>query len=217
LSTNRRKGIAAMEIVEFEHPVARDFVTRLRRKDTTPAVFRDYAKKLAYLLAVQATRDLATIPDEIDTPLERTLGEIIASPPVIVPILRAGLGLLGAFQDMLPNSPVAFIGISRDESTALPIWHYSSVPDVAGKKTIVLDPMLATGGTAAAVIDYLFLKKASEVILVSVVAAPEGIAKLREFENLTVITVCVDRELDSKWFIRPGLGDFGDRLYSDGI
>ena len=206
-----------MEMIEFEHPVARDFVTRLRRKDAPPVRFRAYANRLAYLLAVEATRDLRTIPAQVETPLETTLGEVLIDPPVIVPVLRAGLGILEAFQDLLPDSPVAFIGMSRDESTAEPVWHYSSIPNVAGKKVIVLDPMLATGGTASAVLEYLFEKKASEVILVSVVAAPEGIAKLSIFENLTVITVCVDRELDANWFIRPGLGDFGDRLYSNGI
>ncbi len=206
-----------MEMIEFEHPVARDFVTRLRRKDAPPVRFRAYANRLAYLLAVEATRDLRTIPAQVETPLETTLGEVLIDPPVIVPVLRAGLGILEPFQDLLPDSPVAFIGMSRNETTAEPVWHYSSIPNVAGKKVIVLDPMLATGGTASVVIEYLFDKNAAEVILVSVVAAPEGIAKLSVFENLTVITVCVDRELDSNWFIRPGLGDFGDRLYSKGI
>ncbi len=206
-----------MEMIEFEHPIARDFVTRLRRKDAPPVRFRAYANRLAYLLAVEATRDLCTVPAQVETPLETTLGEVVTDPPIIVPILRAGLGILGAFQDLLPDSQVAFIGMTRDETTAEPVWHYSSLPNVAGKKVIVLDPMLATGGTASAVLKYLFEKKASDVILVSVVAAPEGIAKLGEFDNLTVITVCVDRELDSNWYIRPGLGDFGDRLYSDGI
>lgn len=205
-----------MEIIEFEHPVARDFVTRLRRNDAPPARFRAYSHRLGYLLAVEATRDLKTVPARVVTPLETTLGEILVDPPVIVPILRAGLGILDAFQDLLPDSPVAFIGITRNEKTAEPDWHYSSIPNVAGKKVIILDPMLATGGTAMAVIRYLFEKRASEVILVSVVAAPEGIAKLQEFENLTIVTVCVDRELDSNWFIRPGLGDYGDRLFSDG-
>jgi uracil phosphoribosyltransferase len=204
-----------MEIIEFEHPVARDFVTRLRRHDAPPSRFRAYSARLAYLLAVEATRDLKTVPAQVTTPLETTLGEVLVDPPVIVPILRAGLGILGAFQDLLPDSPVAFIGMSRNENTGEPSWHYSSIPNVAGRKVLVLDPMLATGGTAGAVIEYLFSKRASEVILVSVVAAPEGIAKLQEFENLTIITVCVDRELDSNWFIRPGLGDYGDRLFAD--
>ncbi|PIE52366.1 uracil phosphoribosyltransferase [Candidatus Fermentibacteria bacterium] len=205
-----------MEIIEFEHPVARDFVTRLRRKDASPAGFRAYSNRLGYLLAVEATRDLTTVPAQVSTPLEETLGEVVENPPVIIPVLRAGLGILDAFQNLLPDSPVAFIGINRDESTAEPVWHYTSIPNVAGRKVIVLDPMLATGGTARSVVEYLFDKRASEVILVSVVAAPEGIARLKDFDNLTVITVCVDRELDASWYIRPGLGDYGDRLFSGG-
>lgn len=206
-----------MEMIEFEHPIARDFVTRLRRKNLPPVKFRAYSKRLAYLLAVEATRDLITMPAQVTTPLEDTLGEVLVDPPVIVPILRAGLGMLDAFQDLLPDSSVAFIGMKRDEVTAKPVKHYSSIPNVTGKKVIILDPMLATGGTAASVIENLFQRKASEIILVSVVAAPEGVARLKSFDNLTVITVCVDRELDSNWYIRPGLGDYGDRLFSDGI
>ena len=202
-----------MELIEFEHPVARDFVTRLRRKDAPPVRFRAYSNRLAYLLAVEATRNLRTIPAEVVTPLETTLGEVLVNPPVIVPVLRAGLGILDAFQDLLPDSPVAFIGISRDESTAEPKWHYSSIPNVSGRDVLLLDPMLATGGTAASVIDHLFSRNAAGVTLISVVAAPEGIARLSRFDNLTIITVCVDRELDSNWFIRPGLGDYGDRLF----
>ena len=206
-----------MEMIEFEHPIARDFVTRLRRKNLPPVKFRAYSKRLAYLLAVEATRDLITVPAKVTTPLEDTLGEVLIDPPVIVPILRAGLGMLDAFQDLLPDSSVAFIGMKRDETTAKAVKHYSSIPNVSGKRVIILDPMLATGGTAASVIESLFKKKASEIILVCVVAAPEGVARLKSFDNLRVITVCVDRELDSNWYIRPGLGDFGDRLFSDGI
>lgn len=206
-----------MEMIEFEHPVARDFVTRLRRNDLSPQLFRAYSTRLGYLLAVEATRDLQTEPVEVCTPLEKTYGEIISSPPVIVPVLRAGLGLLGPFQDILPDSPVAFAGVTRDEKTARPDWQYRAFPNVSGRKIILLDPMLATGGTAESVVEYLFENKASEVILVSVVAAPEGVARLRRFDDLTVIAVCVDRELDSSWFIRPGLGDYGDRLFSEGF
>ena len=165
------------------------------------------------MLAVEATRNLGTMPLQVETPMETTLGEICAEVPVLMPVLRAGLGILPPFRELLPDSPVAFVGIRRDESTAEPEWLYDSIPDLSGRHVIVLDPMLATAGTASAVIEHLNERGASEITLVSVVAAPEGIHRLGGYDNLTVITVSVDRELDERWFILPGLGDFGDRLF----
>ncbi len=202
-----------METIEFEHPVARSILTRLRDRDTGSDEFRRLAHRLGFMLAVEATRNLCTVPLPVETPMEPTLGEKTAEDPVLMPVLRAGLGILAPFQELLPDSPVAFVGLRRDESTGEAEWLYDSVPDLSGRHVIILDPMLATAGTARAVIDYVIKMGAEDITLVSVVAAPEGIYRLGEYENLTVITVSVDRELDDSWFILPGLGDFGDRLF----
>mgnify|MGYP001091484183 CR=1 FL=1 len=206
-----------MEIIEFEHPVARGILTRLRDRDTTPAEFRMLCRRLALMLGVEATRDLPTEPVSVETPLETTLGERLFEQPVIVPIIRAGMGMLEAFQIYLPGAPVGFVALRRDEETAEPIWFYRSLPDVRDRRVFILDPMLATGGTAEEVVADLFDRGADSAWLVCAVAAPEGISRLAHFDDLTIVTVSVDRELDEDWFIRPGLGDFGDRLYDGEI
>jgi uracil phosphoribosyltransferase len=203
-----------VHLVEIEHPVARDLLTRMRGRNTPPQVFRELAGAVAALVAVEATRNLHTVPTKVETPLEETLGEICTTPPVIVVILRAGLGMLDAFQKLLPGSPVGFVAVRRDEETAAPVWYYDSVPEVEGRSVIILDPMLATGGTSGEVVEFLRGRGAGHLTLASMVAAPEGVAGLRRFEDLLVITASVDRDLDQRKFIRPGLGDFGDRLFS---
>jgi uracil phosphoribosyltransferase len=122
--------------------------------------------------------------------------------------------MLDAFQMLLPGSPVGFVAVRRDEETAAPVWFYDSVPEVDGRSVIILDPMLATGGTSGEVVEFLRSRGAGHLTLASIVAAPEGVAGLRRFEDLLVITASVDRDLDQRKFIRPGLGDFGDRLFS---
>lgn len=202
-----------METIEFEHPVARDILTRLRDRRTGPDEFRKQTHRLGLMLAVEATRNLTTEPVSVETPMEETLGELCIPSPVLLPILRAGLGLLAPFQEILPDSPVAFAALRRDETTGKAAWLYDSAQNLRGRDVMILDPMLATGGTAASVMEFLSDKGVDQVILVSIVAAPEGIHRLREYESLTVITAAVDRELDENWFILPGLGDFGDRLF----
>ncbi len=205
-----------MEIIEFEHPVARDILTRLRDRRTGPEDFRRLSHRLGLLLAVEATRNLPTAPVNVETPMESTLGEKCSERPVIVPVMRAGLGLLGAFQELLPDSSTAFVALRRDEDTGNASWLYDSVHNLRGKSIILLDPMLATGGTACMALDFLAERGAGPVILVSIVAAPEGIRRLDDYDDVTLITTSVDRELDANWFILPGLGDFGDRLFDEG-
>ena len=202
-----------METIEFEHPVARDILTRLRDRTTGPDDFRRLSHRLGLMLAVEATRNLKTEPVSIETPMEETLGEICVNTPVLLPILRAGLGMLSPFQEILPESPVAFVALRRDENSGKAKWLYDSAQNLRGRDIIILDPMLATGGTAASVLGFLHEKGVNRIILVCIVAAPEGIHRLRQFGQLTVITAAVDRELDENWFILPGLGDFGDRLF----
>ncbi len=202
-----------METIEFEHPVARSILTMMRDRNTGSDQFRRLSFRLGLMLAVEATRNLATTPLQVDTPMEPTLGERCAELPVLLPVLRAGLGLLEPFRELLPDSPVAFVAVRRDEETGEPAWLYDSAPELRDRQVIILDPMLATAGTARSVIDYVIGKGARGITLVSVVAAPEGIYRLREYDDLTLITVSVDRELDDSWFILPGLGDYGDRLF----
>ena len=202
-----------METIEFEHPVARSLLTKLRERSTPPDEFRKLAYRLGFMLAVEATRNLRTLPLAVETPMENTLGEECAEYPMLLPVMRAGLGLLAPFQELLPESPVAFIAMKRDEKTGKADWLYDSIANLRGRDLIILDPMLATAGTARSVIDYVLAKGAVNITMVSIVASPEGIYRLRDYDNLTFITVSVDRELDENWFILPGLGDFGDRLY----
>jgi len=202
-----------METIEFEHPVARSILTRLRDRHTQPDEFRKLAYRLGFMLAVEATRNIGTLPLSVETPMEKTFGETYSQYPVILPVMRAGLALLAPFQELLPESPVAFIAMKRDEETGEAEWLYDSLPDLNGKDLIILDPMMATAGTATSIIDYVLEKGVESISLISIVAAPEGIFRLRKYNDLTFITVSVDRELDENWFILPGLGDFGDRLY----
>ena len=202
-----------METIEFEHPVARSILTKLRDRCTPPDEFRKLANRLGFMLAVEATRNLGTLPLTVETPMENTLGEVCIEYPMLLPVMRAGLGLLAPFQELLPESPVAFIAMKRDEKTGKAEWLYDSIGNLQGRDIIILDPMLATAGTARSVIDYVLEKGAESITMVSIVASPEGIYRLKDYDNLTFITVSVDRELDENWFILPGLGDFGDRLY----
>ena len=202
-----------METIEFEHPVARDILTRLRNRGTGPDEFRRQAHRLGLMLAMEATRNLSTRPVSIETPMEETLGEVCTDLPVLLPVLRAGLGLLAPFQEFLPDTPVAFVALRRNEEDGKAKWLYDSVQNLRGRDVILLDPMLATGGTVASVMEFLQEKGVGQMILVSVVAAPEGVERLRSFKDLTIITAAMDRELDERWFILPGLGDFGDRLF----
>lgn len=201
-------------IIEIDHPVARDLLTRLRDRRTPPSEFSRHARSLGYILATEATRGLRTSPRVIQTPLEEMLGEVCPDQPVLMVVLRAGLALLEPFRDLLPDSPVGFAAVRRIESTAEPVWYYDSVPETAGRRIFVLDPMLATGGTAESVVRFLRKRGAGQVTVVSIVAAPEGVASVRKHGDVAVITASVDRELDSRWYIRPGLGDCGERLFS---
>lgn len=202
-----------METIEFEHPVARSILTRLRDRRTQPDEFRRLSYRLGFMLAVEATRNLPSVPLPVETPMEGTFGETCDRQPVLMPVLRAGLGLLSPFQELLPEAPVEFAALKRNEKTGEAVWLYDTVQNLRGKDMIILDPMLATAGTAEMVIDYVIGKGVDKIILVSVVAAPEGIHRLGKYDELTFITVSVDRELDENWYILPGIGDYGDRLF----
>ncbi|MDQ3954403.1 MAG: uracil phosphoribosyltransferase [Actinomycetota bacterium] len=196
------------------HPLAGHLLAGLRDRDTPPELFRTLTRRLTTVLILEATSDLDAEEISVPTPLEETSGRKLAQPLAAVPVLRAGLGMLDAVVDLFPEVRVGYIGLERDEATFEAAQYYSKLPKVDDAYVILLDPMLATGGSAAAALRALKGAGAKKPRMVSVVAAPEGIKAIEEAHpDVEIYTAAVDRELNRKAFILPGLGDFGDRLY----
>jgi uracil phosphoribosyltransferase len=187
----------------------------LRDVRTPPELFRRMAVRISLLLAAKATEDLPTDPATVQTPLGPAQGRRIAADVVVVPVLRAGLGMLDAVLELMPLARVGHIGLQRDEITAVASQYYSKLPtDLSRSYVLVIDPMLATGGSAVAALDLLRRAGAPEIRIVCIVAAPEGIALVeRAHPDVHIFTPVVDQGLNAHKFIVPGLGDFGDRLY----
>ena len=203
-----------MALHVVEHPLAQHYLTHLRDETTRPALFRTLTRKLTTMLAVEATRSLKTEQVAITTPLEQISAPTLAEDIVVVPILRAGLGMVESIVELLPDVSVGYFGIERDEETALASAYYYKVPPIAGRTVILVDPMLATGGTAIWALKDLTLLEPARLMLICIVAAPEGVERvLAEYPGVEIFTASLDRELNSKKYILPGLGDFGDRLY----
>lgn len=197
-----------------QHPLAQHYLTHLRDKSTPPALFRMLTRKLTCILALEATRDLRTTTKFVQTPLEETTCPILAEELVVVPILRAGLGMLDGITDLFPEVSVGYIGLERDEATAVANSYYRKLPPLVGRTVLLVDPMLATGGSSARALTEIYRHGAARTRLICIVAAPEGVARLeKEFPALAIFTAALDRELDPRKYILPGLGDFGDRLY----
>jgi uracil phosphoribosyltransferase len=192
-----------------------DALVVLRNKNTSSDNFRRAATRISVLLAAEATRDLPTTGISVDTPLGASGGRTIASDVIVVPVLRAGLGMLDAVLELIPQARVGHIGLQRDELTAVASQYYAKLPPgIDRSHVLMIDPMLATGGSAVAALDLLWRAGATNVRIVCIVAAPEGVALVeRHHPNVTIYTPVVDRALDSRKYIVPGLGDFGDRLY----
>ncbi|MBI2618851.1 MAG: uracil phosphoribosyltransferase [Ignavibacteriales bacterium] len=199
----------------IDHPLVKRDLTLLRDKKTPNHQFRAVLRRTASLMAYEVTRDLVVKRSSIRTPLERTAGYTIGQPIVLVPILRAGLGLVGGFVEVLPDARVGHIGLYRNEETLRPVDYYFKVPRNLGKALVlVLDPMLATGGSGAAAIEYLKSRGARSIRLVSLVAAPEGVKTVMgAHPDVKVYTCSLDRALNKKGYILPGLGDAGDRMF----
>ena len=204
-----------MPLHVLSHPLAGDTLAALRDRRTTAAEFRRLAVRVSLLLATEATRGLPTVEAEVETPLERTRVLRLGERVVAVPVLRAGLGMLDAFLSLVPAAQVGYFGLERDETTAVARSYYEKVPgDLASAAVFLLDPMLATGGSAAFAIERLLELGARQVALLSIVAAPEGVARLEKAAPAVEIwTAALDRSLDDRKYIVPGLGDFGDRLF----
>jgi uracil phosphoribosyltransferase len=204
-----------MPLHVVRHPVIEDALSRLRDKRTSADEFRRLARRVSLVLAAEATRDLALAETTVETPLEKAAAYQIASRVVAVPVLRAGLGMLDAFLELVPAAQVGYFGLERNEETAAARRYYEKVPrDLGDAVVFLLDPMLATGGSAAMAVDGLVGLGAGQVRLLSVVAAPEGVAHLSSVApDAIVFTAALDRALNDRKYILPGLGDFGDRLF----
>ncbi len=203
-----------MAVTIVEHPLASHILTHLRDRTTKPALFRTLCDQITLLLALEATRDLATVTKPIETPLESMNGRVLARPLVIVPILRAGLGMVGTFLGLFPDVSVGYIGLERDHATAIAHSYYCKLPPLKNSRVLVIDPMLATGGSAAQALDVAKTAGANDLALVCIVAAPEGLSLIeKRHPGVPVYLAALDRELNSRKYILPGLGDFGDRLY----
>lgn len=208
----------AVPVHLIDHPVVHDVLVRLRDVDTRPDMFRVMARRMSLLLAIEATRDLPTRPVTVRTPLGVAQGRELAADVVVVPVLRAGLGMLEAFLDIVPKARVGHIGLQRDETTAVASQYYAKFPDGLDDCVVfVVDPMLATGGSAVAALDLLRRHGARDIRLLCIVVAPEGLALVADqHPDVRVYTPVIDERLNGQKFIVPGLGDFGDRLYGTG-
>lgn len=207
-----------MRVLVVDHPLVAHKLTVLRDKETSSPVFRLLTEELVTLLAYEATRDVRVEPVRIETPVTSTDGTGLVKPtPLVVPILRAGLGMLESMTRLVPTAEVGFLGMARNEETFEAITYAERLPDdLPGRQIFVLDPMLATGGTLREAIKFLFARGAADITCICLLAAPEGLAALREElegRNVTIVLASIDEKLDEKSYIVPGLGDAGDRLY----
>jgi len=217
----RRFGVRLLGIVLavpvhlVEHPLVHDALSILRDSTTGPELFRRIAVRISLLLAAEATRDLPAPAVTVSTPLGPAAGRRVSGDVVVVPVLRAGLGMLDAVLQLIPTARVGHIGLQRDELTAVASRYYSKLPGaLGGSFVLMIDPMLATGGSAVAALDMLREAGAVGVRMICIVSAPEGIALVEQHHpDVHIYTPAIDQGLNANKFIVPGLGDFGDRLY----
>ncbi|WP_305092261.1 uracil phosphoribosyltransferase [Prescottella sp. R16] len=204
-----------METQVVDHPLAAALLTRMRDERSDNATFRSALRQLTQMLIYEATRTAPIETFEVTTPVTVTTGVRLAHPPLLVPVLRAGLGMIEQASSLIPQSQVGFVGMGRDEQTHQPVPYLESLPaDLSGRPVFVLDPMLATGGSMVHTIDLLVARGATDVTAVCVVAAPQGVAALEASGHpVRLITATVDEGLDENAFIVPGLGDAGDRQF----
>ena len=208
--------VATQRVIEVTHPLVQHKLGLLRDASTPTQMFRQLVNEVTLLLTYEATKDLATQDVEIATPLERTAVQRISGKKVAVcPILRAGVGMLDGVLSLIPGARVGFIGLYRNEDTLEPVEYYVKLPaDIADRDVIILDPMLATGNSTAAAVGTVKAAGAQSVRLIAIIAAPEGIDRLHgEHPDVAIVVAAIDRGLNEKGYILPGLGDAGDRLF----
>lgn len=197
------------------HPLIAHKLTIMRDKNTSVKDFRECAHEVALLIGYEATKDLVLADYEIETPITKTIGKTIEKQVALVPILRAGLGMVDAMMDLIPAAKIGHIGLYRNEETLEPVEYYCKLPtDIAKRQVLVLDPMLATGGSAVAAIDFIKKRNAQNIKFCCIIAAPEGIKVLREAHpDVEIFCGALDEKLNEHGYIVPGLGDAGDRLF----
>jgi uracil phosphoribosyltransferase len=207
--------ISPVPVHVVQHPLVQDALLTLRDAATQPEEFRRIATRISVLLAAEAMRDLPTAECEVQSPLGPAGGWRVAGDVVVVPVLRAGLGMLDAVLTLIPGARVGHVGLQRDETTAVASQYYSKLPmGLSESYVLMIDPMLATGGSAVAALDVLVQAGARNVRIACIVAAPEGIAVVtHHYPDVHIYTPAIDEGLNAHKFIVPGLGDFGDRLY----
>jgi uracil phosphoribosyltransferase len=202
-------------VIVIDHPVVQTKLTELRDYTADHRKFRALLDEIASLMVYEVTRNWPTTPRPVQTPMERTTGRVLARPVTLVPILRAGLGMADGVLRLLPEARLGHFGVYRDETTLAPVSYYKKLPpDVGETEVLLIDPMLATGGSALAAVAFLKGAGATSIRLVCLVAAPEGIAALHHVHpEIPVYCAAVDRQLNEKGYILPGLGDAGDRIF----
>ncbi len=206
---------ASNQVTVIDHPLLKRDLTTLRRLETPYGLFRKTLSDISTILAYEVLRSLGSKEVEISTPLEKTIGFEIDEEVIVVPILRAGLGMINGFVRFLPEARIGHLGMYRDEETHRPVDYYANIPGGLDRaRVIVVDPMLATGGSAVGAINHLKRRGARKFCFVCLVAAPEGIQTLlNSHPDVPIVTASIDRELDENAYIRPGLGDAGDRIF----
>ncbi len=209
-----------MDVRVIDHPLVSHKLSLLRDKHTPSPVFRQLVEELVMLLAYEATDQVRVEPVQIETPVTTTTSVQLSKPwPIVVPILRAGLGMLEGMARLIPSAEVGFVGMVRDEETLEPFTYAERLPaDLSGRQCYVLDPMLATGGSLAGTVQFLIKRGADHITCICLIAAPEGIARMRRLLDqvqvpCTLVVAAVDEHLNEVGYIVPGLGDAGDRLY----
>jgi uracil phosphoribosyltransferase len=198
----------------LNHPLSAHIITHLRDRTTKPVTFRTLTYQIGLLLALESTRDLRTKETTIETPLETYQGQVLADSLVLVPILRSAIGLVQPYTDLFPDVGIGYVGLERDHETAVARNYYCKLPPLAGRHALVLDPMLASGGSAVQAIRLVQENGGQNISVVCVVAAPEGVRAVEALDQtIPIFAATLDRELDSRKYILPGVGDYGDRLY----
>jgi uracil phosphoribosyltransferase len=204
-----------MQLFTSSHPLVYHYLSVIRQQGTKTEQFAHNLENIATVLAVESTRDLPQRPVQVETPMESCSAKELDKPIILVPILRAGLGMLAPFRRLIPTAQVAHVGMYRNEETLEPVVYYQRIPaEMKGSTVLILDPMLATGGSASHAISFIKQFEPAMIKLVNIIAAPEGVERIkRDHDDITLFLGVLDRQLNEQGYILPGLGDAGDRIY----